>query len=139
DWSSDVCSSDLAEHGGGNNSTFATHVVSSTGTDTYSTISTALSSLKGSKHGGANSMVEAMVQDLKATTADWTDKDQVEKYLRDILNKQAFDQSGLIYGMGHAVYTKSDPRAVLLKDKAKEMAIEKGRSEEHTSELQSRF
>ena len=122
----DLCLIIHAEHGGGNNSTFATHVVSSTGTDTYSTISTALSSLKGSKHGGANSMVEAMVQDLKATTADWTDKDQVEKYLRDILNKQAFDQSGLIYGMGHAVYTKSDPRAVLLKDKAKEMAIEKG-------------
>ncbi len=122
----DLCLIIHAEHGGGNNSTFATHVVSSTGTDTYSTISTALSSLKGAKHGGANSMVEAMVTDLKETTEDWADKDQVANYLKDILDKKAFDHTGLIYGMGHAVYTKSDPRAVLLKDKAKQMAIKKG-------------
>lgn len=122
----DLCLILHAEHGGGNNSTFSTHVVSSTGTDIYSTISTALSSLKGSKHGGANSMVQAMVTDLKNSTVNWTDRNEVRKYLKAILRKEAFDKTGLIYGMGHAVYTKSDPRAVLLKQKAEEMAEEKG-------------
>lgn len=122
----DLCLILHAEHGGGNNSTFSTHVVSSTGTDIYSTISTALSSLKGPKHGGANSMVQAMIQDLKKSTNDWTNKDEVRKYLKAILRKEAFDKTGLIYGMGHAVYTKSDPRTVLLKQKAGEMSQEKG-------------
>jgi len=127
----DLCLIIHAEHGGGNNSTFSTHVVSSTGTDFYSTISTALSSLKGPKHGGANSMVEAMVQDLKNSTKDWTDKNEVRSYLKALLDKEAFDQAGLIYGMGHAVYTKSDPRAVLLKEKVKEMAPEKGYEDDY--------
>jgi len=126
----DLCLVLHAEHGGGNNSTFSTHVVSSTGTDIYSTISTALSSLKGPKHGGANSMVQGMIQDLKDSTNDWTDKNEVREYLKTILRKEAFDQTGLIYGMGHAVYTKSDPRSVLLKEKAEEMAQEKGYEED---------
>ena len=119
-----------AEHGGGNNSSFATHVVSSTGTDTYSAISTAIGSLKGPKHGGANAMVEAMIKDIEAHVSDASDDKALESYLRLILKKEAFDQKGLIYGLGHAVYTLSDPRAILLKDKAQVLAQHKGRQEE---------
>lgn len=115
-----------AEHGGGNNSTFATQVVSSTGTDTYSAISAAIGSLKGPRHGGANIMVKNMVEHIKEHVQNWEDKEDVKSYLRKILNKEVYDKKGLVYGMGHAVYTKSDPRAVLLKVKAKEVAEEKG-------------
>ncbi len=115
-----------AEHGGGNNSAFATHVVSSTGTDTYSAIATAIGSLKGPKHGGANLMVAAMIEDIKAHISDWSNESELENYLTLILTKKAFDKKGLIYGMGHAVYTLSDPRAVVLKKKAEELAILKG-------------
>jgi len=115
-----------AEHGGGNNSAFATHVVSSTGTDTYSAISTAIGSLKGPKHGGANLMVAAMIEDIKSHINDWSDEVELKNYLSLILEKKAFDKKGLIYGMGHAVYTLSDPRAVVLKKKAEELAILKG-------------
>lgn len=116
-----------AEHGGGNNSTFSTHVVSSSGTDTYSIISSAIGSLKGPKHGGANLKVYEMLQNIKENIKDYSDKDAIRSYLIDILDKKAFDKQGLIYGMGHAIYTKSDPRAVLLKAKAKELAEQKGR------------
>ena len=121
-----------AEHGGGNNSTFATHVVSSAGTDTYSAIATAICSLKGPKHGGANIRVMEMISDIKQNVKDWNDDSEIKDYLTKILNKKAFDGSGLIYGIGHAVYTVSDPRAVLLKKKARELAIEKDRMEEFT-------
>ena len=117
-----------AEHGGGNNSAFATHVVSSTGTDTYSAIATAIGSLKGPKHGGANSMVEAMIDDIKTHVPERND-DALEAYLRKILRKEAFDGKGLIYGLGHAVYTLSDPRAILLKQKAAQLAAHKGQTE----------
>ena len=113
----DLCMVVHAEHGGGNNSAFATHVVSSTGTDTYSAIATALGSLKGPKHGGANLMVANMIHDIKAHVPEWWDRAQLKEYLRKILNKEAFNRKGLVYGMGHAVYTLSDPRAVLLKKK----------------------
>lgn len=119
-----------AEHGGGNNSAFATHVVSSTGTDTYSAIAAAVGSLKGPKHGGANIKVMNMIEDIKKNVKDWNNHNEIKNYLLKILNKQAFDGSGLIYGMGHAIYTLSDPRAVLLKGKALELAKEKGRLEE---------
>lgn len=119
-----------AEHGGGNNSTFTTHVVSSTGTDTYSAVAASLGSLKGPKHGGANLKVQAMFKDIKANLADWTDKAEIEAYLTKMLDKEVFDHSGLIYGMGHAVYTISDPRAVVLKKYAEALAKEKGREEE---------
>lgn len=119
-----------AEHGGGNNSSFTTHVVSSTGTDTYSAISASLGSLKGPKHGGANLKVENMFADIKANVHDWGSDEEVREYLTKIINKEAFDGSGLIYGMGHAVYTLSDPRAVILKEYAKSLSIEKGREEE---------
>lgn len=115
-----------AEHGGGNNSAFAIHVVSSSGTDTYSAISTAVGSLKGPKHGGANAKVNLMVEDIKKNCEDWHDREKLKRYLRKILKKEAFDHEGLIYGMGHAVYTLSDPRATLLKVKAKALAEEKG-------------
>lgn len=115
-----------AEHGGGNNSAFATHVVSSSGTDTYSAISAALGCLKGPKHGGANRKVYEMVQDIQTNCLDWKDEQALKRYLLKIINKEAFDGKGLIYGMGHAVYTLSDPRAVLLKEKARELAKEKG-------------
>jgi len=118
-----------AEHGGGNNSAFAIHVVSSSGTDTYSAISTAVGSLKGPKHGGANSKVNLMVEDIKTYCEDWRDRDKLKNYLRKILKKEAFDNEGLIYGMGHAVYTLSDPRANLLKVKARALAEEKGELE----------
>ena len=119
-----------AEHGGGNNSTFTTHVVSSTGTDTYSAITASLGSLKGFKHGGANIKVQHMFADIKEHVPDWTDEDALNEYLEKIMNKEAFDHSGLIYGIGHAVYTKSDPRCVILKSYAEKLAIAKGREEE---------
>lgn len=107
-----------AEHGGGNNSAFTTRVVSSSDTDTYSAIAAAIGSLKGPKHGGANAKVMGMVEDIKSHVKDWEDEDEVKAYLAKILNKEAFDGSGLIYGMGHAIYTYSDPRCILLKEKA---------------------
>jgi citrate synthase len=119
-----------AEHGGGNNSTFTTHVVSSSGTDTYSTVAASLGSLKGPKHGGANIKVVQMFEDLKESVTDWTDEDRVAAYLRDLLNKKAFDRAGLIYGMGHAVYSLSDPRADIFKRFVESLSEEKGKSEE---------
>ncbi len=119
-----------AEHGGGNNSTFTTHVVSSTGTDTYSAVSASLGSLKGPKHGGANLKVENMFADIKEHVHNWNSDDAVRDYLVKIMNKEAFDGSGLIYGMGHAVYTLSDPRAVILKEYAKSLSEEKGLTDE---------
>jgi citrate synthase len=120
-----------AEHGGGNNSSFTTHVVTSTGTDTYSAIAAAVGSLKGPLHGGANLKVLKMMENIKEAVKDWHDDDEVAAYLAKILRKEVFDGQGLIYGIGHAVYTLSDPRAVLLKGKAKELAGVKGRSEEY--------
>jgi len=120
-----------AEHGGGNNSTFVTHVVSSSGTDTYSAISAAIGSLKGPKHGGANNRVMEMMDDIKAHIKDWSDEDEIAAYLKKILRKEAYDRSGLIYGVGHAVYTLSDPRAVLLKKKAEALSKEKGMENEY--------
>ena len=114
-----------ADHGGGNNSTFTTHVVSSSGTDTYSAISASLSSLKGPKHGGANLKVMEMFEDIKANVSDWEDEEELRSYLMKMLDKKAFDNSGLIYGMGHAVYTLSDPRCVILKRYAKKLSVEK--------------
>lgn len=119
-----------AEHGGGNNSTFTTHVVTSSGTDTYSSVAASIGSLKGPRHGGANLKVQDMFEDIKAHVEDWTDEDEVETYLRKILNKEAFDHTGLIYGMGHAVYTLSDPREVILKKFAGKLAEEKGLNDE---------
>jgi len=115
-----------AEHGGGNNSAFTAHVVSSSGTDTYSAIAAAVGSLKGPKHGGANNRVRAMIEDYKANISDISDRDQVRDYIRKTLKGETFDHSGLVYGMGHAVYTLSDPRAVMLKKQAQELAEEKG-------------
>ena len=120
-----------AEHGGGNNSAFSTHVVSSSGTDTYSAISAAVGSLKGPLHGGANIRVREMMEDLMKEVNDWTDEEEVTTYLTAILKKEKFDKKGLIYGMGHAVYTISDPRAVLLKSRAGVLSKEAGRSEEY--------
>lgn len=120
-----------AEHGGGNNSAFATHVVSSSGTDSYSAITTALGSLKGPRHGGANLMVDSMVADLKTKTSNWTKPSQVKRYLEAVLDQKAFDRSGLIYGLGHAVYTLNDPRALLLKERAKSLAQSKNCLEEY--------
>lgn len=119
-----------ADHGGGNNSTFTTHVVSSTGTDTYSAVAASLGSLKGPKHGGANLKVENMFDEIKANVRNWGNDDAIREYLLKIMNKEAFDKSGLIYGMGHAVYTLSDPRAVILKEYARSLAVEKGRTDE---------
>ena len=119
-----------AEHGGGNNSTFTTHVVTSSGTDTYSAVSAALGSLKGPRHGGANIKVVRMFDDMKETI-DTTDDAQVRDYLTRLLDKNAFDRAGLIYGMGHAIYSISDPRAEVLKECAKTLAIAKGREEEY--------
>ena len=121
----DLCLILHAEHGGGNNSAFTTHVVSSSGTDTYSVVAAAVCSLKGPKHGGANHKVMAMMNEIKQNVKDWKDSEEVSAYLMKILNKEAFDKTGLIYGMGHAVYTISDPRAVLLKRNAKRLALEK--------------
>ena len=120
-----------AEHGGGNNSTFTAHVVSSSGTDTYSVIAASLGSLKGPKHGGANIKVVRMFEDMKNTLTDWKDEEAVTAYLKALLNKQAFDRSGLIYGMGHAVYSLSDPRANIFKKFVKSLSEEKGREDEY--------
>ena len=120
-----------AEHGGGNNSTFTTHVVSSSGTDTYSVIAASLGSLKGPKHGGANIKVVRMFEDMKNTLTDWKDEEAVTAYLKALLNKQAFDRSGLIYGMGPAVYSLSDPRANIFKKFVKSLSEEKGREDEY--------
>lgn len=120
-----------AEHGGGNNSTFTNHVVTSSGTDTYSTVAASIASLKGPKHGGANSKVKAMFDDIKMNVKDWEDEEELSAYLQRILNKEAFDNAGLIYGVGHAVYTVSDPREVLLKEYAEALSVEKGRTKEY--------
>ncbi len=120
----DICLVLHAEHGGGNNSSFTTHVVSSSGTDTYSSIAASLGSLKGPRHGGANIKVVKMIEDMKANLVDYSDE-SVTKYLEDLLDKKAFDRSGLIYGMGHAVYSLSDPRADILKSYIKALANEK--------------
>ncbi|HOH37922.1 MAG TPA: citrate/2-methylcitrate synthase [Spirochaetota bacterium] len=119
-----------AEHGGGNNSTFTVHVVASTDTDTYSSIGAAVGSLKGPKHGGANHSVSMMMQDIMSNVKEVSNESALKEYIRKIFRKEAFDRTGLIYGMGHAVYSLSDPRAILLKAKAKELAKEKGREEE---------
>lgn len=119
------------EHGGGNNSTFTTRVVSSSGTDTYSAIAAALGSLKGPKHGGANIKVVSMVQDMKKEVKDWEDEDEVRDYLKKLLHKEAFDRRGLIYGMGHAVYSVSDPRAEVFKGFVETLAKEKGRMKDY--------
>lgn len=119
------------EHGGGNNSTFTTHVVSSSGTDTYSAIAAALGSLKGPKHGGANIKVVSMFDDMKKHVHDWKDEEEVSAYLRKLLHKEAFDRRGLIYGMGHAVYSISDPRARIFKQFVKQLADEKGRQKDY--------
>lgn len=126
----DLCLVLHAEHGGGNNSTFACRVLSSAGTDIYSSISAAVGSLKGPKHGGANIKVDNMFTDIKEHVRDWNDDDEIRAYLEKILNKEAGDGSGLIYGMGHAIYTNSDPRAIALKKYAKELAGEKGFKDE---------
>ena len=114
------------EHGGGNNSTFTTRVVTSSGTDTYSTIAAALGSLKGPKHGGANIKVTQMMEDLKENVNDCEDENEIRDYLEKILNKEAFDKQGLIYGMGHAIYAESDPRAEIFKRYVEKLAAEKG-------------
>jgi citrate synthase len=119
-----------AEHGGGNNSTFTTRVVSSSGTDTYSAIVAAIGSLKGPLHGGANLAVIDMMDNIKTNVRNWANDDEIADYLRKILRKEAYDHSGKIYGFGHAVYTVSDPRAILLKDKARLLSKEKGKEEE---------
>ena len=119
-----------SEHGGGNNSTFTVRVTSSTGTDTYSSIAAGIGSLKGPKHGGANLKVCEMIDFLKAQVSDWNDENEISVWLRRLLAGEVFDRSGLIYGIGHAVYTKSDPRTVLLKEMARDLAVEKGRLSE---------
>ena len=122
----DLCMIIQAEHGGGNNSTFTCRTISSSGTDSYAAIAAAIGSLKGPLHGGANIKVQEMFDDMKANIGDITDEDEVVAYLKRILNKEVGDRSGLIYGMGHAIYTKSDPRAVMLKKYASDLAIRKG-------------
>ena len=126
----DICLVLHAEHGGGNNSTFTNHVVTSSGTDTYSAMAASIASLKGPKHGGANLKVQEMFTDIKAHCSDWDNKDEICTYLNKILDKEAFDHAGLIYGMGHAVYTLSDPREVILKRFAQALAEEKGMIDE---------
>ena len=118
------------EHGGGNNSTFTTRVVTSSGSDTYSTIAAAMSSLKGPKHGGANIKVMEMMQDIREHISDFSDKDEISAYLSKIVNKEAFDRKGLIYGMGHAVYSLSDPRERIFKSYVKKLANEKDRQQD---------
>lgn len=127
----DACLLLHMDHGGGNNSTFTTHVVSSTNTDLYSVVAAALGSLKGPRHGGANIMVTQMFADMEKQVRDWKDDDEVSAYLKKLLRKEAFDQSGLIYGVGHAVYSKSDPRAEILQGFTEMLAAEKGRTEEY--------
>ncbi len=119
-----------AEHGGGNNSTFTTHVVTSSGTDTYSSVAASLCSLKGPKHGGANIKAKKMFDELKKEIKDWNDDEEISAYLLKILRKEAFDKSGLIYGIGHAIYTKSDPRAKILEHYTEMLAEEKGKMDE---------
>ena len=119
-----------AEHGGGNNSTFTTHVVSSSGTDTYSAIAAALGSLKGPKHGGANLKVSAMFEDIKSNIKDWEDDEEVTAYIDKIVKKEAFDKTGLVYGIGHAIYSYSDPRAQVFKGYVEKLSAEKGLSKE---------
>ncbi len=118
------------EHGGGNNSTFTTHLVSSSGTDTYSAIAASLGSLKGPRHGGANIKVVQMFEDMKSHLTDWKDEDAISAYLAALLNKEAFDRAGLIYGMGHALYSLSDPRAELFRTFVQRLSKEKGREDE---------
>lgn len=118
------------EHGGGNNSTFTTHLVSSSGTDTYSVIAASLGSLKGPKHGGANIKVVKMFDDMKAHLSDWEDEEEISRYLRALLHKEAFDHAGLIYGMGHAVYSLSDPRARIFRSFVEDLSAEKGYEKE---------
>lgn len=120
-----------ADHGGGNNSTFTVRVTSSTNTDIYSSIAAGIASLKGSLHGGANHQVVNMLNDIKEHVKDWENIDELDEYLLKILNKQAYNKTGLLYGIGHAIYTISDPRTVLLKEMAKDLAIEKGRKDEY--------
>lgn len=120
-----------AEHGGGNNSTFTTHVVTSSGTDTYSAIASSLCSLKGPKHGGANIKVVQMFEDIKASVKDWKDEEEICAYLEKILNKEAFDKSGLIYGIGHAVYSLSDPRSLIFRSHVEDLAKSKNATEEY--------
>ncbi len=120
------------EHGGGNNSTFTTHLVSSSATDTYSVIAASLGSLKGPRHGGANIKVVQMFDDMKKHISDWNDEDEISAYLSALLNKEAFDRAGLIYGMGHAVYSLSDPRAELFRTFVERLSKEKGREKEFT-------
>lgn len=119
------------DHGGGNNSTFTTHVVTSSGTDTYSTFAAAMASLKGPKHGGANIKVTSMFEDMKEHLTDWEDEEQICEYLEALLDKKAFDRKGLIYGMGHAVYSISDPRADIFKSFVGQLAKEKGYEKEY--------
>ena len=119
-----------AEHGGGNNSTFTNRVVTSSGTDTYSAMAASLCSLKGPRHGGANVKVVHMFAELMTAVKDWKSDEEVSAYLRKLLNKEAFDHSGLIYGIGHAIYTKSDPRSLIFKDHVRQLAVEKGRTDE---------
>ncbi len=126
----DLCLVLHAEHGGGNNSTFAARVLSSTGTDTYSAIAAAVGSLKGPRHGGANHKVMEMMTEIKEQVKDWEDEDELAAYLEKIVQKQAGDFSGLIYGMGHAIYTLSDPRAVILKERARTLAAQRGMTKE---------
>lgn len=120
-----------AEHGGGNNSTFTTHVVTSSGTDTYSSMAASLGSLKGPKHGGANIKVTRMFEDMKEQITDWNDEEEIKLYLKKLLNKEAFDRAGLIYGMGHAVYSISDPRAKVFKSFVEKLSVEKGYEKEY--------
>jgi citrate synthase len=120
-----------AEHGGGNNSTFTTHVVTSSHTDTYSAIAAALGSLKGPRHGGANNKVVQMFRDMKEKIKDYNDNDEITAHLEKLLNKEAFDRAGLIYGMGHAVYSLSDPRALIFRRFVEQLASEKNRREEY--------
>lgn len=127
----DICLTLHAEHGGGNNSTFTTHVVTSSGTDTYSAIAAALGSLKGPKHGGANIKVVKMFEDIKEHVKDWNDDEEITAYLQKLLHKEAFDRAGLIYGMGHAVYSLSDPRAKIMARFVEGLSKEKGRGEEY--------
>ena len=119
-----------ADHGGGNNSTFTTHLVSSSGTDTYSAIAAAIGSLKGPKHGGANLKVVRMFDDMEASLSDWTDEDAIADYLKGLLHKERFDKAGLIYGIGHAIYSYSDPRAVIFRSYVERLVAEKGRQKE---------
>jgi citrate synthase len=120
-----------AEHGGGNNSTFTTHVVTSSGTDTYSSMAASLGSLKGPKHGGANIKVTKMFEEMKSEVSDWNDDEEIKVYLKKLLHKEAFDKAGLIYGMGHAVYSISDPRAKVFKGFVEKLSIEKGYQDEY--------